>query len=155
MRYAFDTPTGWSRSPFPAPQRGVYLRAAVSPPSEESASILLFDVVAPAGTLEEQLEALVAQGIDGVKLEKRGRPSPLRTAAYPGLSLSVSVQVTGAPARHELRVFILVDAGSERLPVAFIGGPRSLPLHQAALDQVLASIGPLDPGSELYGSWIE
>ncbi len=155
MRYAFDTPTGWSRSPFPPPQRGVYLRAPVSTPSEESASLLLFDALAPAGTLEEQLEALVKQGSDGVKLERSGRPSPVRTAAYPGLSLSLSVQVDGAPARDELRVFILIDAGSERLPVAFIGGPRSLPLPQPALDAVLASIGPLDLAPELYGSWIE
>jgi hypothetical protein len=144
MRYAFTTPAGWSRTPFPAPQRGVYLRAPSSPPSPESASILLFDAVAPAGTVEDQLAVLVRKTCEGTRMGKASKPSRIETAGYEGLVVKVNVTVSDASGkREEVRVLALIDAGAERLPISFVGGPRSLPLHQQALDTLLASIAPL------------
>jgi hypothetical protein len=155
MRYAFDTPKGWSRSPFPPPQRGVYLRAPVSTPSPEGASILLFDAVAAAGSMEEHLAAVVKQGCEGAKVVKSGKPASLRTAAFPALAVTVQTQVgSGRAAREETRVFVLVDAGAERLPVAFIGGPRSS-TYRATFDALVASIAPLSLAPELYSRWAE
>jgi hypothetical protein len=134
----------------------VYLRSPGSSPSPESASILLFDAVAPAGTLEEQLVALVKQSCDGAKVTKQGKPVAVKTVGFSGLTISVTLQVPGdRRARDELRVFTLVDAGNERLPVAFIGGGKSLPSHQHALDEMITSIGPLVLAPELYRRWVE
>ena len=152
MRYAYTVPAGWSRSPFPPPQQGIYLRAPVSTPSPEGASILLLDAVAPAGSLEEHLMAMVKQGCDGARIVKTGKPSPVTTAGYRGVRIQVSAEAEG---REEIRVFVLVDAGQERLPLAFVGGAKSLPMHQEALDGVIASIGPLELPRELYRSWTE
>jgi hypothetical protein len=155
MRYAFETPRGWSRSPFPPPQRGVYLRAPVSTPSPEGASILLFDAVAPSGTMEEQLAGLVKQGCEGAKVGKGTKPAPVKTRGFPALSVTVHTQVgAGRGAREETRIFVLVDAGSERLPVAFIGGPKST-AYREAFDALVASIGPLALAPELYSRWAE
>jgi hypothetical protein len=156
MKYTFTTPPGWSRSPFPPPQRGVYLRAPVATASADSASILLFDAVAPAGSLDEQLAEIVKQSCDGAKITRQEKPAPVKTVGYAGIHVSASVQVPGAGrGRDELRVFYLIDAGTERLPVAFIGGPRALPAHQAALDTLVGSIGPLVLAPELYTRWTE
>ena len=156
MRYAFDTPKGWSRSPFPPPQRGVYLRAPVSTPSPEGASILLFDAVAPAGSMEEHLAAIVKQGCEGAKVMKSGKPAPLRTAAYRAQSVTLQAQVgSGRAAREEVRIFVLVDTGAERLPVAYIGGVKSVPVYKAAFDALVASIAPLELAPELYSRWAE
>jgi hypothetical protein len=156
MRYSFATPRGWSRSPFPPPQRGVYLRAPVSTPSPEGASILLFDAVAPQGTLEEHLSILVKEGTEGAKVGKTGKPSPIRTTHYAGLAVTVTVSVTsGGRARDEIRVFALVDAGGDRLPIALVGGAKALPRHQEAWEGVLASIGPLEPAPGLYTRFTE
>jgi len=152
MRYAFTVPDGWSRSPFPPPQQGIYLRAPVTTPSPEGASILLLDAVAPAGSLEDHLMAMVKQGCEGARIVKQGKPAPVTTAGYRGLRVQVSAQAAGV---EEIRVFVLIDAGDERLPLAFVGGEKSLPMHQEALDAVIASIGPLELPRELYRSWTE
>jgi hypothetical protein len=153
MRYAYTVPAGWSRSPFPPPQQGIYLRAPVSTPSPEGASILLLDAVAPAGSLEDHLQAMVEQGCEGARIMRTGKPSPVTTTAgYRGLRVQLTARSEG---REEIRVFVLVDAGPERLPLAFVGGARSLPLHEAALDGLIASIGPLELPRELYRSWTE
>jgi hypothetical protein len=152
MRYAFTVPQGWSRSPFPPPQQGIYLRAPVSTPSPEGASILLLDAVAPAGTLEEHLQQVVAHGCEGGRIRKSEKPVAVASKAYRGLATRVAVDAGG---REEIRLFALLDAGAERLPLAFVGGTRSLPLHQAAWDALLASVGPLELPRELFTSWTE
>jgi hypothetical protein len=155
MRYAFTTPPGWSRSPFPPPQRGVYLRAPVATPSPEGASILLFDAVAPAGTLEEQLAEIAQQSCEGAKITRRGQPAPVKTAGFGGVTVSVGVEPPEGGREGELRIFFLIDAGSERLPVVFIGGARALPRHQEALDLLIGSIAPLTLAPELYSRFAE
>ena len=155
MRYTFTPPPDWLRAPFPPPQRGIYLRAPVAAPSPESASILLFEEVAPAGTLEQQLATFVQEACAGVKVTKSAKPAPVWTRSFPALAQSVTVAVPGPPKRDELRVFFLVEGGGERLPVAFIGGPRSLPAHQATLDALIASIGELQIAPGLYTRWVE
>lgn len=157
MRYSFTTPPGWSRSPFPPPQRGVYLRAPTPTPSPEGASILLFDAVAAHGSLEDHLAEIVSEGCEGLKVVKQGKPVALKTT-FPTLMVSITVTVPasqGTRARDEQRIFALVDAGSERLPVAFIGGAKSLPMYQGALESLLGSIGPLAVHAELYRRWVE
>jgi hypothetical protein len=153
MRYAFAPPDGWTRSPFPPPQRGVYLRAPVPAPSAESASILLFEAVTASGTLEEQLAAFAKQGCEGAKVTKTGKPQALRTRSFPAATLALSVEISRG--RDELRTFFLVDAAAERLPLAFIGGARSLPLYKPALDELVASIGDLVLDSHFYSRWVE
>src|SRR6266508_450967 len=141
MTYSFATPQGWSRSPFPPPQRGVYLRAPVVTPSPEAASILLFDAVAAAGTMDEHLASFVKQGCESAKIAKHGKPGAFKTRAFSGVAQSLVVQVP-APMKEEVRIFYLVDCGSERLPVAFVGGSKALAKHQASLDALIQSIGP-------------
>ena len=158
MRFTFNSPPGWSRSPFPPPQRGVYLRSPTNTPSPESASILLFDAVAADGTLEEHLTALVKQSCDGLKIGKTGKPVAVNAHSYRGLSITLTLSVPpagGGRARDEIRVYILIDAGHERLPITFIGGARSLPQHQAALDSLVGSVSALNLGAELYSRWTE
>ncbi len=159
MRYSFTTPAGWSRSPFPPPQRGVYLRAPSDTPSPEGASVLLFDAVAPAGSLEEHLQTIIehtCESTPGLKITKRGKPAPIETTGYTGLSIALTVQIPeGRRTRDELRVYYLIEAGDERLPVTFVGGPKSLGAHQQALDTLISSIGPLVLAPELYRRWVE
>lgn len=151
MRYSFTTPPGWSRSPFPPPQRGVYLRAPVSTPSPEGASILLFDAVAAQGTLDEHLASVAKEGCEGAKIGKSSKPAPVKAGPYQGLTVTVSVQVQAeGRARDEVRIFALLDAGADRLPLAFVGGAKSLPVHQEAWESLLASVGPLEAASALY-----
>jgi hypothetical protein len=150
MRYSFIPPARWSRSPFPPPQRGVYLRAPVATPSAESASILLFEALAPVGTLEDHLAAMVKETCAGLKVGKSGKPEPKKTRSFRALAQSLSLQVPATPKpRDELRVLVLVEADDERLPVAFIGASKSLPVHQAALDDLIASIGRLEERWEI------
>jgi hypothetical protein len=154
MRYAFVAPPGWARAPFPPPQIGVYLRAPVAP-GPDSASILLFDGVAAAGTLSDHLDAFVSQSTEGLKA-KAQKPAAVKSAAYPGLAVQLTTQVTGATgkSRDEVRVYVLFDAGGTRLPVAFVGGPKALAAHQKAFDALLASIAPLDTAT-LHRAWAE
>jgi hypothetical protein len=156
MRYSFEPPAGWLRAPFPPPQRGIYLRAPIATPSAESASILLFEALAPAGSLEEQLGALVKQACDGAKSAKVGKTAPVKTRSFPALGAPATLTVpTDGRAREEQRYFALVETPVERLPVIFVGGVKSLPLHQRALDGLLGSIGHLLLESAFYNRWVE
>jgi hypothetical protein len=155
MRYAFTPPPGWLRAPFPPPQRGIYLRAPVAAPAPESASILLFEDIGPVGTLEQQLAQMVEESCAGLKVGKTSKPAPVRTKSFRALAQSVAVVVPGPPKRDELRVFVLVEGSGARLPIAFIGGARALPAHQAALDGLLSSIGELEVAPGLYTRWVE
>ncbi len=154
MRYAFTAPPGWARAAFPPPQIGVYLRAPVAP-GPESASILLFDSVLAAGTLAEHLDAFVTQSTEGLKV-KAQKPVPVKGAAFQGLLVQLTTQVTGAngKSRDEARMYALLDAGRVRLPVAFVGGAKALAAHHKAFDAVLQSVGPLDT-STLNQAWAE
>jgi hypothetical protein len=154
VRYAFVAPAGWARAPFPPPQIGVYLRAPVAP-GADSASILLFDSVAAAGTLADQLEAFVSQSTEGLKA-KAQKPAPVKSAAYQGLAVQLTTSVTGAngKSRDEVRVYAMFDAGAARLPIAFVGGAKALAAHQKALDALLASVTPLDSAT-LHRAWTE
>lgn len=154
MRYTFMPPPGWSRVPFPPPHVGVYLRAPV-PPGPDSASILLFDAVVAAGSLADHLDAFVKQLTEGVKTKVQ-KPASLRSAAYGGLWVQLTAQVTGAngKSREEGRAYVLFDAGQERLPIAFVGGPKALASHQKTFDALLQSVGPLDTAG-LYRTWAE
>jgi hypothetical protein len=149
LRYDFTVPAGWVRAPFPPPQRGIYLRAPVEKPGPESASILLCDPVVSAGSLEDQLAAFVKDACRGVKVVKQGKPARAGSRAFPGLAVTVQAQVApaGGKAREEVRVFALLDGGTHRLPVGFVGGAKALAAHQGALDALLASIEPLVVGS--------
>jgi len=154
MRYTFVPPPGWARAPFPPPQIGVYLRAPV-PPGPDSASILLFDAVLPAGALADHLEAFVKQSTDGLKTKVQ-KPAVLRSVAFSGLWVQLTAQVTGqsGKSREEARAYVLFEAGRERLPIAFVGGPKSLASHQKVFDALLQSVGPLDTAA-LYRGWTE
>lgn len=155
MRYAFTPPSGWLRAAFPPPQRGIYLRAPVKGPAPDSASILLFEEIGPVGTLEQQLAQMAEDSCAGLKVGKAGKPAPARTRSFRALAQQVAVVVPGPPKRDEVRVFVLVDCGATRLPIAFVGGAKSLPAHQAALDGLLASIGELEVAPGLYTRWVE
>ncbi|HKA87465.1 MAG TPA: hypothetical protein VKE22_07350 [Haliangiales bacterium] len=154
MRYAFTAPPTWARAAFPPPQIGVYLRAPVAP-GPESASILLFDSVLPAETLAEHLDAFVVQSTEGLKV-KAQKPVAVKSAAFPGLMVQLTTQVTGAggKSREEARLYVLLDAGRVRLPLAFVGGAKALAAHQKTFEAVLQSVAPLD-NSTLYGAWAE
>jgi hypothetical protein len=154
MRYTFVAPPGWARAPFPPPHIGVYLRAPV-PPGPDSASILLLDAVLPAGSLADHLEAFVKQSTDGIKTKVQ-KPTALKSAAFSGLWVQLTAQVTGAngKSREEGRAYVLFEAGRERLPIAFVGGSRSLASHQKVLAALLQSVGPVD-ASALYAGWAE
>lgn len=153
MRYSFHPPDGWSRYPFPLPQRGVYLRSPDLPPSPMSASILLFDAIAATGPLEAQLAELVQSTCAGLTVGTRSRVEPVTTRSYSALGMKVKLPDTGP--HGELRIYVLIETGAERLPVTFIGGPKSLPRHQAAFDGLLASIGELVVEPGLYTRWLE
>jgi hypothetical protein len=156
MRYSFAPPEGWSRSPFPPPQRGVYLRAPVPLASPDSASILLFEALAPQGTLEEQLAAMVKQGCEGVKVAKSGKPEAKKTRSFKAIGVQVVVEVPAEKrTREEQRVFVLVETGEDRLPVAFVGGAKALATHQKAFDALLGSIGHLLVEPSFYTRWVE
>jgi hypothetical protein len=156
MRYSFEPPPGWIRAPFPPPQRGIYLRAPIPTPSAESASILLFEAVTPAGSLEAQLGALVQQACEGAKSSKVGKVAPVRTRSFPALGVPATLQVpTDGRAREEQRFFALVDTVTERLPVIFVGGAKSLPFHQKTLDALIGSIGHLLLEASFYMRWVE
>jgi hypothetical protein len=161
MRYAFTAPEGWLRTPFPPPQKGIYLRAPIAKPGPESASILLLDAVVPDGSIEDHLGAFVKGASDGVKVLKQGKPARFQAVTLSGMCVSVQVQVNppGGKPREESRAFAMVDAGHLRLPISFVGAAKALSAHQKIWDALLASIRPLqadfDPKSSPYSAWIE
>lgn len=60
----------------------------------------------------------------------------------------------GDAGSDEGRIFAVLDAGAEHVPVLFAGGPDSLPLHKDALDRVLTSMRPYIGGQESpFAGW--
>lgn len=155
-RYSYVTPAGWRPHPFPPPHQGVQLRAPIPPNRPDSAALLLLEAVAPHGSLEEQLSALVREGCLGAEVIETSPPVRLRTLAYEGLAQAVRLAVPGPRPHPEVRLFALVDAAVERLPVVLIGGPDLLAVHKPAFDYLIASIGPADgAGGSTLGFWTE
>ena len=135
----FDHPPGWIESPFPPPQRGIYLHA---PPGGARGAILMMDAIAPHGSLEDQLAAAVVTGCSGAELLAQAAPYAFETVAnMRGLSIATRVRVTHeGKVREELRVFTLVDAGELRLPIVFLGDLGAAEIYQDAIGLVLYSI---------------
>ena len=134
-----DFPPGWIQTPFPPPQRGIYLHA---PPGGARGALLLMDALAPHGTLAEQLATAVKTGCADVELLATAEPYTFATTSkMPGLSVAARVRVTHeGRQRDELRVFTLVDAGDIRLPIVFLGDLNAAEIYQDAIGLVLYSI---------------
>jgi len=141
MRFTVEVPPGWTRTPFPAPQRGLYLHA---PPGGARGAMLLMDAITAHGTLADQLAAAVRTGCSDAQLLAEGAPIPFVTVAeLPGLSIPVRLRVTHDRAqRDELRVFSLVDAGTARLPTVFLGDVDAAAVYQQAIGLILYTIRP-------------
>jgi hypothetical protein len=138
MRFGVEVPAGWTRTPFPAPQRGLYLHP---PPGGPRGAMLLMDAITAAGTLLEQLEAAVRTGCAGTELLSQGEPIPFATIEYPGVSIATRVKVTWqGQAREEIRVFSMIDAGPVRLPVVFVGEVGAAQRYWQPIGLILATI---------------
>ncbi|MCE9577584.1 MAG: hypothetical protein K8W52_30825 [Deltaproteobacteria bacterium] len=140
MQFAAEIPPGWTRSPFPAPQRGLYLRPPAGGPR---GALLLMDALTPTGTLAEQLAAAVKTGCAGTVVLAEHVATPFATVAFPGLSVATRVRVTHAGREHEeLRIFALIDAGAMRLPIVYLGEVGSAEVYQQAIGLVLSTVRP-------------
>jgi hypothetical protein len=149
MHYDFTTPPGWRASRPDKEARNVVLR----PPEAEGddaanrAALFLLDPLVPAGTLEEQLDQAVKKSLTGVTIVKQEAPRALPGLPYPALLVAVRVRVpvnTG-PAiemQEEGRLYIMLDAESDRLLVVFTGGRAAMGRHQETLQTFLKSIRP-------------
>ena len=144
MKFSFDTPPGWIETPFPPPQRGIYLHA---PPGGLRGALLLMDAITAQGSLEDQVAGALATGTAGTELLGRSDAIPFTTVAQlRGLSIVARVGVThGDRTREEIRVFSLVDAGAIRLPIVFIGDVGSPEAFQREIGLVLYTIRPDTP----------
>lgn len=158
-QYHFDMPEGWRGVPLPAPHVGVQIRPGPDfgePTPQTRAVIVLLGPVPGAGPLSETLTQMVEEGCAGAVIVRRGEPLPFRSVAFAGLLSAVRLRLPGG-GPDEGRIFAVLDAGAERLPVVFAGGPDSLPLHRPALDLVLSSLRPHvgGPGSETspFAGW--
>ena len=159
-QYHFDMPEGWVGVPLPSPHVGVQIRpgpdgGAQTP--QTRAVIVLLGPVPAAGALSETLEQMVEEGCAGTATVRRGDALPFRSAAYPGLLTAVRLRISGngdGVGPDEGRIFAIIDAGVERVPVVFAGGPDALPLHKPALDRVLSSLRPHVGGqSSPFAGW--
>ncbi len=140
MSFAAEIPPGWTRSPFPAPQRGIYLRPPVGGPR---GAILMMDALTPLGTLAEQLATAVTTGCAGTELLAENVAIPFATVAFPGLSVATRVRVTRDGRSHEeLRIFAMIDAGARRLPIVFLGELGSADTYKQAIGLVLSTVRP-------------
>jgi len=138
MPFAVDVPPGWTRTPFPPPQRGLHLHP---PPGGPRGSMLLMDAITPSGTLAEQLAVAVRTGCAGAELLSQSELIPFATVAYPGQSIATRVRVRRqGQEREEIRVFSLIDAGEVRLPVVFLGEVGAAERYQQAIGLVLSSV---------------
>jgi len=143
MKFAFDVPPGWTESPYPPPQRGIYLHA---PPGGLRGAMLMMDAINTHGTLGEQLAAAVRAGTNGTELLGEGEPIPFTThSQLAGLSVPTLVRVThDGRTRDEIRVFTLVDAGPIRLPIVFLGDVGAPDAYELEIGLVLYTIRPLE-----------
>ncbi|MCS6911997.1 MAG: hypothetical protein RMK29_00940 [Myxococcales bacterium] len=156
-QYHFDMPEGWEGVPLPPPQAGVQIRPREPQSPSSRAVIVLLGPVPPEGGLRDTLEQMVQEGNAGAQVVRRGDTLPFRSAAYPGLLTAVRLRVpsaNGAPVPDEGRIYAVLDAGQERIPVVFAGGPEALPMHRAALDTVLSSLRPYVGGEHSpFSGW--
>ncbi len=160
-QYHFDMPEGWIGAPLPPPHIGVSLRPSAPQSPESRAEIhLLRPFVPPAGatlpaTLAEALAEVVREGVAGARVIRQAEPIPFHSVAYPGLLTAVRLRLpTAADPGDEGRIFAVLDAGGERIPVVFAGGPEALPRHKEALDTVLTSLRPHVGGSDSpFSGW--
>lgn len=145
MHYDFSAPPSWRTEWLPGGGRGLVLQAPVERDTPERAAIYLLDPLVPAGTLAEQLAQAVQRSLTRQEVVKKGAPQPVEGAAYPGLLIPmrvrVNVEVGGEiEQQDEGRLYVMLDAGTDRLLVVFTGGPKALPLHHAAFEAFLRSI---------------
>jgi hypothetical protein len=155
-QYHFDMPEGWVGVPLPPPHAGVHIRPGAPQAPQTRAVIVLLGPVPPAGTLGETLDLMVEEASAGAEIVRRGDALPFRSVAYPGLLTAVRLRLLqpGELPPDEGRIFAVLDAGMERIPVVFAGGPDALPQHKAALDQVLSSLRPHVGGqSSPFAGW--
>lgn len=147
MRYGFESPPGWIERPFPPPQRGVYL---TEPPGTPRAAVLLTQPIVPHGTLAEQLERAVADGCVDAEILEQTPPRPQVTGSgLTGLVVQVRVRVTARSViPEEIRIFVLLEAPDERIPLILLMEPDALPQHAATLEQLLCSIHVLSQGGQ-------
>lgn len=148
MHYDFTTPADWTVTP-DKDSRSVILRPPIVEGDGDAsrAALFLLDPLVPAGTLAEQLEQAVKKSLTGVTIVKQEAPQPLSGLRYAALLLPVRVRVpmnTGEALvmQEEGRLYILIDAESDRLLVVFTGAKRAMAQHQQTLDAFLKSIRP-------------
>ena len=99
---------------------------------------------------------MVKQGCDGLKVAKAGKPEARKTRSFKAVGVQVVVEVpVERKTREEQRVFVLVETGQDRLPVAFVGGPRAVAAHQKAFEDLVGSIGHLQVEPGFYTRWVE
>jgi hypothetical protein len=106
-------------------------------PRPERAAVLLYDGVTPVGTLDAQVELMIATATGTAEVIARGPIVDVRSRAFVGRMSGVRIKTQD---REEVRVVILLDATTTRLPLVFLGGAAALPRHQAALDRLIYSI---------------
>lgn len=141
MKFDVAIPPGWIQTPFPPPQRGLYLHA---PPGGTRAALLLMDAIAADGTLADQLARAVATGCSGAELLAQAPATAMTTMAeLPGLSIVTRVRVRhDGREREELRVFTLIDAGDVRLPIVMVGDLAAAEVYREAVGLVLYTVRP-------------
>lgn len=160
-RYTFTMPPGWigQRIAEHAVQLQPIATAVAEPPPDSAALIFLLPPVAPASlwahgvtgperaqVFAESLNEMVTTGCADARILHRAPPLRIAAAdAYPGASVLVWVELPTA--RVQGRVFILLDAEVEWIPLLFLGEPAALPQHMPALALVLSSLRrlPADP----------
>lgn len=170
-QYHFDMPDGWIGAPAPPPLLGVRMRPSAPHGARTSASILLVEPVPAQGSLNDALSRLIADGTDGALVIKQAPSISFRSVAFPGLLTAVRLrpqaQVQPQPQdpqagpqagpqaeEDEGRIYAILDAGIDHIPVIFTGGPDALPLHKEALDRVLTSLRPyLGGGDSPFSAW--
>jgi hypothetical protein len=179
-QYHFDMPDGWIGAPSPPPVLGVRMRPSAPHGARTRASILLREPVPAQGSLHDALSRLVSEGTDGAILIKQAPAISFRSVAFPGLLTAVRLRPPPGPQSpndpndpantpdapdtptpkdpsagcDEGRIFAVLDAGIDHIPVIFTGGPDALPLHKEALDRVLTSLRPyLGGGDSPFSAW--
>ncbi len=160
MRYDFVPPQSWSRRPFPPPGRGIYLRSPVVTSAGKvdpgAASILLFDAVSAEGTLEAHLATFVERGCAGVKIVKTSRPASIKAGTFAALRVDVVVQIqVERKMQEETRIFVLADAGSDRLPITFLATARAPAAYAEDFAALLATIAGLPLVAPPFASYLE
>lgn len=152
MRFQFEIPPGWSKAPFPPPGRGIYLRAG-SLALDERAAVLLLAAVAPIASLEAQLELIVQQSCGDADVLERDESYPVQNPSFSGRMLNLRIRQRNG--REEIRAVTLLDAGTVRLPIVFLGGRAAREKHLPALDRLIRSIHRVDIDVVDESGWVD